>query len=59
MVYPSVRYLAPKIWDLVPDSIKYSNSSSKLKKLIKLWKPEACLCRQLKLQAYLMQLMNH
>ena len=31
-----------KIWELVPNNIKYSNSLSKCKKLIKSWKPEAC-----------------
>ena len=31
-----------KIWELVPNNIKYSNSLSKFKKLIKSWKPEAC-----------------
>ena len=41
----SVRYLGPKIWKLVRNNIKYSNSLSKFKKLIKLWKPEACPCR--------------
>ena len=41
----SVRYLGPKIWELVPNDIKYSNSLSKFKKLIKSWKPEACPCR--------------
>ena len=29
----SVRYLGPKIWELVPNNIKYSNSLSKFKKL--------------------------
>ena len=38
-------YLAPKIWELVPNNIKYSNSLSKFKKLFKFWKPEACPCR--------------
>ena len=41
----SVRYLGPKIWELVPNNIKYSNSLSKFKKLIKSWKLEACPCR--------------
>ena len=31
----SVRYLGPKMWELVPNNIKYSNSLSKFKKLIK------------------------
>ena len=41
----SVRYLGPKIWELVPNNIKCSNSSSKFKKFIKSWKPETCPCR--------------
>ena len=44
----SVRYLDPKIWELVPNNIKYSNSLSEFKKLIKSWKAEACprrLCK--------------
>ena len=31
----SVRYLGPKIWELVPNNIKCSNSLSKFKKSIK------------------------
>ena len=30
----SVRYLGPKIWELIPNNIKCSNSLSKFKKLI-------------------------
>ena len=41
----SVRYIGPKIWEFVPNSIKYSNSLSKFKKLINSWKPKTCLCR--------------
>ena len=41
----SVRYIDPKIWELAPNNIKYSNSLSKLKKLVKSWKPETCPCR--------------
>ena len=40
----SVRYLGPKIWELVPNNIDYSNSLGKFKKLIKSWKLEACPC---------------
>ena len=36
----SVRYLGPKIWELLPTNIKCSNSMSKFKKLMKSWKPE-------------------
>ena len=42
---PSVRYLGPKIWELVPNNIKYSSSLSKFKKLIESWKSEALPCR--------------
>ena len=45
----SVRYLGLKIWELVSNNIKYSNSLSKFKKLIKSWKPEACPCRPYKI----------
>ena len=41
----SVIYLGLKIWELVSNNIKYSNSLSKSKKLIKLWKPGAFPCR--------------
>ena len=37
----SAKYLDPKIWKLVPNNIKYSNSLKKFKKAIKSWKPEA------------------
>ena len=44
----SVRYLGQKIWELLPSNIKYSNSASKFKKLIKSRKLEVCpwrLCK--------------
>ena len=41
----SVKYLGPKLWELVLKSTKVSNSLSKFKKLIKSWKPQACPCR--------------
>ena len=41
----SVRNLGPKIWELVPNNIKYCNSLSKFLKLIQSWKPEASPCR--------------
>ena len=31
----SVRYLGPNIWELVSNNIRYSNSFSKFKKLIR------------------------
>ena len=41
----SVKYLGPKIWDMVPQSIKNSNSLKEFKFLIKQWKPDGCPCR--------------
>ena len=40
----SVRYLGPKIWELVPNNIKYCDSLSKYRKLIKSWRLEPCPC---------------
>ena len=44
----SVRYIGLKMWELVPNNIRYSDSLSKFRKLIKLWKPEACPCKMCK-----------
>ena len=41
----SVRYLGPKIWNIVPQNIRESNSLNEFKSLIKFWKPDACPCR--------------
>ena len=38
----SVRYIGPKIWELVSNNIKYCDSLSKFRKLFKSWKLEAC-----------------
>ena len=43
--WQSVKYLNPKIWELVPSNIKCSDSLSNFKKLINSWKAEACPCR--------------
>ena len=37
--------LGPRIWDIVPDYIKKSNSFEEFKLKIKLWNPENCPCR--------------
>ena len=50
----SVRYIGPKIWELVPNNIKYRNFLSKFRKLIKSWRQEACPCRLCK--TYIAQL---
>ena len=41
----SIKYLAPKIWDLVPDQIKHCGSLTKFKHFIKSWSPSDCPCR--------------
>ena len=41
----SVSYLGPKIWDLVPNEIKESESLNAFKFKIKRWIPEECPCR--------------
>ena len=45
----SGSYLGPKIWDLVPDEIKKSESLNALKFKIKRCIPEECPCRICKL----------
>ena len=37
--------LGPRIWEIVPDYIKKSNSFEESKFKIKLWNPENCPCR--------------
>ena len=41
----SIKYLAPKIWDLVPDQIKHCGSLTKFNHFIKSWSPRDCPCR--------------
>ena len=41
----SVSYLGPKIWDLVPNEIKESESLNGFKFKIKRWVPEGYPCR--------------
>ena len=43
--FQSIKYLAPKIWDLVPDQIKHCGSLTKFKHFIKSWSPSDCPCR--------------
>ena len=38
----SIRYLAPKIWGLVPDELKNCQSLHKFKDLIKSWTTNQC-----------------
>ena len=41
----SISYLAPKIWEQVPDEIKNSSSLNIFKAKIKTWIPNSCPCR--------------
>ena len=41
----SVRNLGPKIWNIVCQNIRESNSANEFKSLIKFWKPDNCTCR--------------
>ena len=45
----SVSYLGPKIWDLVPNEIKESESLNAFKFKIKRWISEECPCRMCKI----------
>ena len=36
----SVKYLAPKVWVLIPDQIKHCGSLTKSKNIIILWLPD-------------------
>ena len=52
MVYngsETLTFLRPRIWEIVPDYIKKSNSFDEFKLKIKLWNPENCpymLCKR-------------
>ena len=41
----TISYLAPKIWQLIPDTIKNSDSLDVFKRNRKLWIPTACPCK--------------
>ena len=41
----SISYLAPKLWDLIPEEIKNSKSLEMFKKKIRLWVPNKCPCK--------------
>ena len=41
----SLRYLGPKVWELIPSQIKDAETLDIFKILIKKWKPENCPCR--------------
>ena len=41
----SLSFLGPKIWDIVPDYIKFSETMGAFKTKIKKWIPIECPCR--------------
>ena len=41
----SIRVIAPKIWELIPNDIKQSPSINSFKSKIKNWKTDKCPCR--------------
>ena len=41
----SITYLGPKTWDILPVSIKSSESLTEFKMKVKNWKPVGCICR--------------
>ena len=43
----SLAFLGPKIWELLPDSLKCLTDLKLFKFKIKFWRPSACPCRKL------------
>ena len=41
----TLRFIGPKVWNIIPDSIKNSKSLSIFKNKIRNWIPENCPCR--------------
>ena len=41
----SIRFLGPKIWELIPNDIKSLENLRDFKTAIKKWKPTSCPCR--------------
>ena len=41
----SIKYLAPQIWELVPQRVKKCNTLNELKTKIKTWYPDRCQYR--------------
>ena len=41
----SIRYLGPKIWNLIPTNLKHIKSLAKFKEEIRKWIPKDCPCR--------------
>ena len=41
----SIHHLGPKIWNLLPVSIKTAHDLNEFKNLIKSWTPKTCPCK--------------
>ena len=41
----SISFIGPKIWDMIPSSIKEKESINEFKTAIKTWQPDICPCR--------------
>ena len=48
----SIKFLGPKIWELIPDEMKELESLLEFKRAIKLWKTTSCPCRLCKQYFY-------
>ena len=48
----SIKFLGPKIWELIPDEMKELESLWEFKRVIKLWKLTSCPCRLCKQYFY-------
>ena len=44
----SIKFLGPKIWELIPDELRNLDSLWEFKRAIKMWKPTSCYCRLFK-----------
>ena len=40
----SISYLGPKIWDMLPESLRNMENLETFKKEIKIWEPNNCPC---------------
>ena len=43
--FESIRYLGPKVWGSLPQSLKNKESLGSFKTATKTWKPDRCPCR--------------
>ena len=48
----SISFLGPKMWNILPDRLKNTNSIEAFKMKIKKWKPENCPCRLCKVYVH-------